>query len=69
MSLVIGFEEETGSILSSVLGMLANLSGFVNALIFFFQRREVYKKASQTIKETNVGELDSDLDTTLFHNL
>jgi len=65
LSLVCDIDDNV--LLSSILGMLANLSGFMNALIFFLQRREVYKKASLTPKSASAGELDSDFDTSLFN--
>jgi len=66
-------EHETPLILSFSIGALANMSGFINAVIFFFQRRSASKssKSSFASHSNTVGPayMDSDLDTTLMNDL
>lgn len=68
-------EEDINSTLSSCIEALANLSGFINAIIFFFQRRSAVKSSKTSFMTSSNGgggggmSMDSELDTTLMNDL
>lgn len=70
-------EENIDTTLSSCIEALANLSGFINAIIFFFQRRSAVKSSKTSFMTSSNGSgnhhagmsMDSELDTTLMNDL
>lgn len=68
-------EQDVDSTLSSCIEALANLSGFINALIFFFQKRSAVKSSKASFMTSSNGggggtvgmSMDSELDTTLMN--